>query len=111
MPKDGIPWWDFDAADIPNTLRDASAGSIMASAFIELAGYVSAAEKKRYMSAAENILTTLSNDTYLAKPGTNGGFLLKHSVGALPLKGEVDVALTYADYYFVEAMMRYLALK
>ena len=111
MPKDGIPWWDYDAADIPNTLRDASAGSIMASAFIELAGYVSGAEQKRYMGASENILTTLSNDTYLAKPGTNGGFLLKRSVGALPLKGEVDVALTYADYYFVEAMMRYLALK
>jgi unsaturated chondroitin disaccharide hydrolase len=109
LPKDGIPYWDFDAPDIPNTLRDASAGSILASAFLEMAGQVKGKEGARYLRAAENILTTLSTDTYLAAPGTNGGFLLKHSVGALPLKGEVDVALTYADYYFVEAMMRYLA--
>ncbi|NDC77930.1 MAG: glucuronyl hydrolase [Chitinophagia bacterium] len=109
LPKDGIPYWDFDAPTIPNTLRDASAGSILASAFLEMSGQVKGREGDRYLRAAENILTTLSTDTYLAAPGTNGGFLLKHSVGALPLKGEVDVALTYADYYFVEAMMRYLA--
>lgn len=108
FPKDGIPYWDFDAPNLPNELRDASAGAIMASAFLELSDYVKGAEKKKYLSTAELILTTLSSDEYLAKPGTNGGFLLKHSVGALPLKGEVDFALTYADYYFVEAMLRYL---
>jgi hypothetical protein len=31
-------------------------------------------------------------------------------VGAFPLHSEIDVALTYADYYFVEAMMRYKQL-
>lgn len=107
-PKDGIPYWDFDAPNLPNELRDASAGAIMASAFIELSDYAKGDLKKKYMSTAELILSTLSSDEYLAKAGTNGGFLLKHSVGALPLKGEVDVALTYADYYFVEAMLRYL---
>lgn len=108
FPKDGIPYWDFDAPNIPNALRDASAGSILASALIELSDYSKGAQKKKYMSTAELILTTLSTDEYLAKAGTNGGFLLKRSVGALPLKSEVDVALTYADYYFVEAMLRYL---
>ncbi|MFM6968791.1 MAG: glycoside hydrolase family 88 protein [Sediminibacterium sp.] len=109
-PKDGIPYWDFDAPNIPNALRDASAGAIMASAFIELSGFVTGSLKIKYIKAAENILTSLSSPEYLASKGTNGGFLLKHSVGALPLKGEVDVALTYADYYFVEAMLRYLKL-
>jgi unsaturated chondroitin disaccharide hydrolase len=108
FPKDGIPYWDFDAPNLPNELRDASAGAIMASAFLELSDYVKGAVKKKYLTTSELILTTLSSDEYLAKPGTNGGFLLKHSVGALPLKGEVDFALTYADYYFVEAMLRYL---
>ena len=111
LPKDGIPYWDFDAPGIPNVLRDASAGSIMASALIELSGFTKGKMKEKYMRTAETILTTLSSETYLAKPGTNGGFLLKHNVGALPLKGEVDVALTYADYYFIEAMLRYLAVK
>ena len=107
-PKDGIPYWDFDAPNIPNALRDASAGAIMASAFIELSGYVAGPLKQKYKKAAETILTSLSSPEYLATKGTNGGFLLKHSVGALPLNGEVDMALTYADYYFVEAMLRYL---
>lgn len=107
-PKDGIPYWDFDAPNIPNALRDASAGAIMASAFIELSGYVTGPLKQKYKKASETILTSLSSPEYLATKGTNGGFLLKHSVGALPLKGEVDMALTYADYYFVEAMLRYL---
>lgn len=111
MPEDGIPFWDFDAKEIPHTLRDASAAAIMASALIELSDYSSGALKTKYMQSAEKMLHTLSSDTYLAKPGSNGGFLLKHSVGALPLKGEVDVALTYADYYFVEAMLRYLSRK
>jgi unsaturated chondroitin disaccharide hydrolase len=109
-PKDGIPYWDFDAPNIPDALRDASAGALMASAFIELSDYVTGPLKQKYITAAETILTTLSSSQYLATKGTNGGFLLKHSVGALPLKGEVDVALTYADYYFVEAMLRYLKL-
>jgi hypothetical protein len=109
-PKDGIPYWDFDAPNIPDALRDASAGALMASAFIELSDYVTGPLKQKYKIAAETILTTLSSSQYLATKGTNGGFLLKHSVGALPLKGEVDVALTYADYYFVEAMLRYLKL-
>ena len=107
-PKDGIPYWDFDAPNIPNALRDASAGAIMASAFIELSGYVTGPLKQKYKKASETILTSLSSPEYLSTKGTNGGFLLKHSVGALPLKGEVDMALTYADYYFVEAMLRYL---
>lgn len=107
-PKDGIPYWDFDAPNIPNALRDASAGAIMASAFIELSGYVTGPLKQKYKKASETILTSLSSPEYLAAKGTNGGFLLKHSVGAFPLKGEVDMALTYADYYFVEAMLRYL---
>ena len=111
LPADKIPYWDFDAPQIPNALRDASAAAIMASALIELAGYAKADLSKKYVSVAETMIRTLSTDQYLAKKGTNGGFLLKHSVGAFPLNGEIDVALTYADYYFVEAMGRYMKLK
>ncbi|RZM27005.1 MAG: glucuronyl hydrolase [Pedobacter sp.] len=110
MPKDKIPYWDFNDPKIPNTLRDASAGAIMASALIELATFVDAASSKSYIAVAEQQIRTLSSDTYLAKKGENGNFILKHSVGFLPQNSEVDVPLTYADYYFVEALMRYKAL-
>ena len=107
LPADKIPYWDFNAPGIPNALRDASAASVTASALIELSGYVSAAQSKEYMQVAETILKSLSSSTYKAAAGTNGGFIIQHCVGHLPAKSEVDVPLTYADYYFVEAMERY----
>ena len=108
LPKDGIPYWDFDAPDIPNTHRDASAGAIMASAFIELADYTKdKALARACMRMAEKQIRTLSSDEYLAQPGENCNFILKHSVGSLPGGSEVDVPLTYADYYYLEALLRY----
>jgi rhamnogalacturonyl hydrolase YesR len=110
LPADKIPYWDFNASDIPNALRDASAGAIVAAALLELQGYVSKSDAAKYVAAAEAILLSLSSPAYKAAPGTNGGFILQHSVGHLPQKSEVDVPLTYADYYFVEAMVRYKRL-
>jgi hypothetical protein len=107
LPADKIPYWDFNAPGIPNALRDASAASIMASALLELSNYVDPKRSKDYWTTAETILTSLSNNTYKAAPGTNGGFIIQHCVGHMPNKTEIDVPLTYADYYFIEAMKRY----
>lgn len=107
LPEDEIPYWDFDAPDIPDTYRDASAGAIMASALLELSRFAQGDEAERYREAAEDMLRSLSAPPYKAETGTNGGFLLAHSVGSLPGDSEVDVPLTYADYYYIEALMRY----
>ena len=111
MPEDKIPYWDFNTPDIPNALRDASAGAILASGLIELSGYVDAALAKEYLDVAETQLRTLSSPEYFAESGTNGNFILKHSVGHLTGNSEVDVPLTYADYYYVEALLRFKDLK
>lgn len=107
LPKDKIPYWDFNAPGIPNTLRDSSAGAIMASALLELQNYVDAEKSERYLKTAQTMLTTLTSIEYLAEEGTNGGFILKHGVGHIPENTEVDVPLTYGDYYLVEALLRY----
>lgn len=108
LPEDGIPYWDFDSPDIPDAQRDASAGAIMASSFIELAGYTQdKALSKVLMEMAETQIRTLASPEYLAEKGRNGFFLLKHSVGSYPSDTEVNVPLTYADYYFLEALLRY----
>lgn len=107
LPADKVPYWDFNAPGQPDAYRDSSAGSIYAAALIELAGYVDAASSKKYMDAAETIIRTLSSDKFKAAPGENGGFILKHGVGHLPKPALIDVPLTYGDYYFVEAMLRY----
>ena len=111
LPADKIPYWDFNAPGIPNALRDASAAAIMSSALIELGGYSGRIKGGQYLSSAETILRSLSTEKYRSAPGENGGFILKHSVGGLPLKTEIDVPLIYADYYYVEAMLRYKNLK
>ena len=106
-----IPYWDFDAPNIPDEPRDASAGAIIASALLELSQYVNDDKlSKEYQSVASQQLRTLSSDEYLAAPQTNGGFILKHSVGNKPRNSEVDAPLTYADYYYVEALLRYKKL-
>ena len=109
MPKDKVPYWDFNAPDIPHAKRDASAASIMASAFIELSSLTKETPdfSKQCLNMAEMQLRSLTSAEYLAKKGTNGGFILMHSVGNLPKGTEVDVPLTYADYYYVEALVRY----
>ena len=79
----------------------------MASALLELCMYVNKNDGQKYFKAAETMLKSLSSADYKAATGTNGGFIIKHGVGHMPAKTEVDVPLTYADYYFVEAMARY----
>jgi rhamnogalacturonyl hydrolase YesR len=110
MPEDYIPYWDFDAPNIPNELRDVSAGAIICSALIELSGYVDADLSEKYLQAAEKQLRALASPAYAARPGENGNFILMHGVGSTPHNSEMDVPLTYADYYYVEALLRYRKL-
>ena len=127
LPADKIPYWDYNAPGIPpagnaappagartavmgGPLRDASAAAVLASALIELSKYVDAREGRGYLDVAEQILVTLSTNVYKPVVGANGGFILRHSVGNLPGHTEIDVPLTYADYYFIEAMLRYKEL-
>lgn len=110
LPEDKIPYWDFNAPDIPDAFRDASAAAIIASALLELQVYLSEMDSKNYLEVAETILRTLSSSEYFSETKENGGFLIKHNVGNMPVSSEIDVPLSYADYYFTEAMVRYLEL-
>ena len=107
LPEDCIPYWDFDSPEIPDDVRDASAAAIMACGLIELSGYVDKRKSERYLDVAERMLRTLAGDEYLAAEGEQYGFLLKHSTGFKLRNSEVDAPLTYADYYFLEALMRW----
>lgn len=110
LPEDKIPYWDFDAPDIPNTYRDASSGAIAASALLELSGYVDESLASFYLENAKTMLQSLSSPDYLAKLNENGNFILLHGVGHLPGGKEIDAPLSYGDYYFIEALVRYLKM-
>lgn len=119
MPGDLVPYWDFDAPNLPEDSpyvsqykknRDVSTASILASALLELSTHVIGDERTNYLAKAEKMLQSLSSVPYKAPIGTNGGFILQYSVGSIPHNSEIDVPLTYADYYYIEALMRYKRL-
>ena len=107
LPAYKVPYWDFNAPNIPHAMHDASAAAILASALLELRNYVDSKDANKYFTDAATIIRSLSAAPYKAAPGTNGGFILQHSVGHMPNRTEINVPLTYADYYYIEALKRY----
>lgn len=107
LPSDKIPYWDYNAPKIPNEPRDVSAAAITASALIELDNF----SKNKYTDTAVEILGNLSSENYKAELGSNNNFILKHSVGSIPHNVEIDVPIIYADYYYVEALLRLISNK
>ena len=119
LPADKIPYWDMRdpgietarqtaaTAEVP---RDASAAAIFASALYELAGYVQPDEARGYVSLADQILHSLQQN-YQPQPQTAQGFLLLHSTGNHPAGDEIDVPINYADYYYLEALLRRKAFR
>lgn len=102
LPEDKIPYWDYDAPGIPNEPRDVSAAAIAASGLIELSTH-DPGNATKYQEWANQILNSLATPKYqCAVPP----FFLKHSVGSIPGEFEIDVPIIYADYYYVEALLR-----
>ncbi len=97
------PEWDYDASEYPVIPRDASAAAITASALIEISQFDD--KSKKYYNSALAMVKSLANN-YLADPEKNKYFILDHSVGSIPHGVEKDVPLVYADYYFLEALVR-----
>ena len=108
MPADGIPCWDYGA---PGEERDSSAGSVMASALLELSGFVPGEKGAAYRAFAVRQLISLASPAYFSEGDEIGHFLLKHGVGHKPVGKEVDTPLDYGDYYFLEALLRFRKLR
>jgi unsaturated chondroitin disaccharide hydrolase len=110
MPADKVPYWDFDAPGIPQVPRDAAAAAIMCAGLLELHSMVEAKKGADYLAFADAQLVSLASPTYRYPAGEGHGFLLQHCTGHHPERSEIDVPLIYADYYFLEALLRRKAL-
>ncbi|MRT93808.1 glycoside hydrolase family 88 protein [Ancylomarina sp. 16SWW S1-10-2] len=105
LPEDGIPYWDFDAPVTANTPKDASAAAVAACGMLELYGLVEEdSVKQKYYNEAVKLIEILSTDKYLT--GNSNQAILTHSVGHMPKNSEIDVPIIYADYYFLEALLK-----
>ena len=108
LPEDNIPYWDLNAPDIPNTEKDASAAAILASALLDLSMQTKKKSlAKKFNTGALAILSSLNSPAYLSD---DNQAILKHCVGNKPHNSEVDASLIYADYYFLEAVLKVLKL-
>jgi len=103
LREDGIPYWDFHDPAIPNAPRDVSAATIMASALLELA---SVTNNKTYAAYSNKVIETLSSDEYILESNESTPFILDHSTGNWPKNDEIDGPIVYADYYFLESLLR-----
>jgi unsaturated chondroitin disaccharide hydrolase len=109
LPNDMVPYWDFDAPNIPNETRDASAAAVTASALLELSTLVAdKAKANNYFKKAEAILVALSTPEY--QSGSAKSSFLLHCTGHRPGGTEIDASINYADYYYIEALLRYKKL-
>lgn len=104
LPEDKVPYWDFNDPRIPKAPRDASAACVVASALLELSGYVDDETSSRYMDASKKMLASLASDKY--KSGDRNSSFLNHSTGHHPAGTEIDASIVYADYYYIEALTR-----
>lgn len=104
LPEDYVPYWDFNDPAIPDAPRDASAAAVVASALLELSTYLPMEKAMTYKDAALKMLTSLSSDKY--RSGKSKPSFLLHSTGHWPAKSEIDASIIYADYYYMEALLR-----
>ena len=104
---DWVPLWDFDDPS-PSAPKDASAACVVASALLELCGYVPEEKGKEYREAAERMLESLGR---FYQSGDRCVSFLLHSTGHHPAGSEIDASIIYADYYYYEALLRLRRLR
>lgn len=105
MPEDMVPYWDYNAPNIPDEPRDASAAAVAACGLYELSTY-DKENGAKYKEWADKMVESLSSN-YRAALNGDHGFLLLHSTGSGHGAGfEMDYPLVYADYYFLEALLK-----
>ncbi len=105
LPEDFIPYWDYNAPNIPNEPRDASAAVIAASGLLELSIH-DKENASQYVGWVDQILNSLESEKYELNTAP---FFLQHSVGSFPGASEIDAPIIYADYYYVETLIKRLA--
>lgn len=108
LPNDGIPYWDFDDPAIPNAPRDVSAGTILASAMIEIYGHTL---DEKYLDYSKKVIASLQTKDYILDSDFEAPFILDHSTGNWPKNDEIDEPIVYGDYYFLETLIRLKNLK
>lgn len=100
LPKDYVPYWDFDSTIITGLERDTSAAAIVSSGLIEIYKLTNIS---KYKDIAQKILNSLSTN-YLNNEYIDG--ILSQGCYYKPKNKGIAESLIFGDYYFVEALLK-----
>lgn len=100
LPKDRIPPYDFLTSSHSNTTKDASAAAIAASALFELYSFT---DNTLYFNTAVEIIDALFSENYSTLNSDESSILTRST----RQRGDSERGTIYADYYFLEAIVRY----
>jgi hypothetical protein len=102
-----VPPWDFAfVEDIDNNPQDSIAAGLAAAGFLELSDYVPVPDAAAYTEEAAEILDALSAPPYLTTLSGEDS-VITYASDNVPEGRSVDTGILYADYYYVEALLRY----
>jgi unsaturated chondroitin disaccharide hydrolase len=111
LPKDLIPYWDFDFSDGSDEPRDSSCAAIAACGMLEMAKYLNAEKAELYRSLAKRLLKALTDQCAVKDKKVSNGILLHGTYcksspyNTCPNLG-VDECVSWGDYYYMEALTR-----
>jgi len=104
LSDDFVPIYDF-LEPVPSVqTKDASAAAIAASGFLEL---YTVTGKNIYFNTAVNILNSLSTESYSTLADSQNSVLKRSTLH----RGKGRLGTSYADYYYLEAIVRYLNIR
>lgn len=103
LPKDFVPYWDFDFTDEDPDIRDTSAAAIAACGFLELCRYCTGEEKSRYQEMAEKIVESLYENYSSRRDEKSNGVLLE---GVYHRNDGAEECVIWGDYFYAEALVR-----
>ena len=108
LPDDLVPYWDyvFTSGDEP---RDTSASAIAICGMLDMAAMLpkGSAQRLVYESAAAQMMEVLI-DNYTGDIGVEYDGLIHSVTHAKPQGHAIEECAPYADYFFLEALTRYL---
>lgn len=107
LPNDNIPYWDLDFTEGSSEPRDSSVGAITTCGFLEMVSHLpeNSEERKIFQNAANAQMNALI-DFCEAREDDDG--LLRKVTHAVPFGLGIEDCAVYADYFYMEALIRYL---
>ncbi len=101
LPRDLVPFWDYNSPHIPDTYRDSSAAAVTVCGLVELSA-VDLENAARWLDLAERMFHSLC-DNYLVRAVKGPSSILRDGARSVPAK-LMEHGLIYGDYYFLEAL-------